>query len=93
MQKHDSKSETFIPVLILQHDYTSIILPCLLGSIINNKDYLIRPWINNHIHYKVWDEITYPFPNFNSATVEVWEWISNLIAHFMIDVITYLCWY
>ena len=24
-----------------------------------------------YIHYKVWDEITYPFLNFNSATVEV----------------------
>ena len=22
-------------------------------------------WISNYIHYKVWDEITYPFPNFN----------------------------
>ena len=22
----------------------------------------------------MWDEITYPFPNFNGATVEVWEW-------------------
>ena len=28
-------------------------------------------WICNHIHYKVWDEITYPFLNFNGATVEV----------------------
>ena len=28
------------------------------------------------------DEITYPFPNFNGGTVEVWEWISNLILHF-----------
>ena len=28
-------------------------------------------WISNHIHYKVWDEITYPFLNFNGATVEV----------------------
>ena len=28
---------------------------------------------------KVWDEITYPFPNFNSATIEVCDWISNLI--------------
>ena len=27
--------------------------------------------ISNHIHYKVWDEITYPFLNFNGATVEV----------------------
>ena len=26
---------------------------------------------------KVWDEITYPFPNFNGCTIEVWEWISN----------------
>ena len=22
----------------------------------------------------MWDEITYPFPNFNGATVDVWEW-------------------
>ena len=26
-----------------------------------------------------WDEITYPFSNFNGATVEVWEWINNFI--------------
>ena len=30
---------------------------------------------------KVWNEITYPFPNFNGATVEVWEWLSNFIPH------------
>ena len=35
---------------------------------------------------KVWDEITYPFPNFN-GTVEVWEWVSNFIQHFITDVI------
>ena len=23
---------------------------------------------------KMWDEITYPFPNFNGETVEVLEW-------------------
>ena len=28
---------------------------------------LIPAWICNHIHYKVWDWITYPFPNFNLA--------------------------
>ena len=32
---------------------------------------LIPVWICNHTHYKVWDEITYPFLNFNGATVEV----------------------
>ena len=34
-------------------------------------------WKSNCIHYKVWDEITCPFPNFNGATVDVWEWTSN----------------
>ena len=41
------------------------------------------------MHNKVWDNITYPFPNFNGATAEVWEWISNLILHLTMDVITY----
>ena len=50
---------------------------------------LIPAWISNHMPSKVWDEISYPFPNFNSCTVEVWEWISNFIPHFTMDVITY----
>ena len=29
-------------------------------------------WINNHIYYEVWDEISHLFPNFNGAIVEVW---------------------
>ena len=33
---------------------------------------LIAAWIINYmIHYKMWDEITYPFLNFNGCTVEV----------------------
>ena len=32
---------------------------------------LIPAWISKYVHYNVWDEITYPFPNFNGATVEV----------------------
>ena len=48
-------------------------------------------WISRHIHYKVWDEITYSFPNFNGGTVEVWEWISNFIPHFIGHLITYSC--
>ena len=32
---------------------------------------LIPTLISNYIHYKVWDDITYPFINFNGATVEV----------------------
>ena len=41
---------------------------------------------------KVLLEIIYPFPNFNGATVEVWELLSNIIPHFMMDVITYPYW-
>ena len=52
-------------------------------------------WINynpnmdkNHMHYKVWDEITDPFPNFNNATVKVWEWVSNFIPNLTMHMIT-----
>ena len=32
---------------------------------------LIPAWVSNYIHYKVWDDITYPFLNFSGYTVEV----------------------
>ena len=50
---------------------------------------LIPTWISNHTRSEVWDKITSPFPNFNGATVAVWEWISNFIPHYILDVITY----
>ena len=34
----------------------------------------------------MWDEIIYPFPNLNGATVEVWEWISNFTPDFTVHV-------
>ena len=40
----------------------------------------------------MWDEITYPFLNFNGATIEVQEWISNFTPHFTGHVITYPYW-
>ena len=49
----------------------------------------ITAWISNHMLSKVGDEITYPFPNYNGFTVEVWEWISKFTSHFIMDVITY----
>ena len=53
----------------------------------------IQAWIINHMASNVWDEITqYPFSNFSGCTVDVWEWISNFIPHFIMDVITYPCW-
>ena len=50
---------------------------------------IIPAWISNHMPSKVWDEIIYPFPNFNGATIEVWEWISNSISYIIMDVIIY----
>ena len=41
---------------------------------------------------KVYNEITNPFPNFSGGTIEVWEWLSNLIPYITIDVITYPFW-
>ena len=60
----------------------------------------IPAWISKHIHYEVWNEITYPFCNFKGATIEVWEWISDFIWEWISDfishitghVITYPCW-
>ena len=49
----------------------------------------IAVWMNNHIPSKVWDNVAYPFPNFNGFTIEVWEWINNFLPHFIMDVINY----
>ena len=42
---------------------------------------LLLIWLNcntsmddNYIHYKVWNGVIYPTPNFNYAAVGVWEW-------------------
>ena len=48
----------------------------------------IPAWIKSYMSSKVWGEIIYPFPNFNSCTIEVWKWISNFIPHFIMDAIT-----
>ena len=50
---------------------------------------LMTAWSDKYTHYKMWDEITYPFLNCNSCTVEVPEWISNFTLHFTGHVITY----
>ena len=44
---------------------------------------LIPAWISNDMPSKVWDKITYRFPNLNDSTVEIWKWISNFIPHFI----------
>ena len=41
---------------------------------------------------EVWDEITYPFLNFNGAVADVCELIRSFIPHFIMDAVTYLSW-
>ena len=53
---------------------------------------LIPARIINHMPRKVLDEINYAFLNFNGCTVEVYEWITNFIPHFIMDVFTYPPW-
>ena len=36
-----------------------------------------------------WDDITSPLLNLSGCTVEVWEWINDLILHNVVDVIIY----
>ena len=43
-------------------------------------------------HYKTWDEIIYPLPNFNGTAVDVWEWKSNFIPHLTGHVVTCPYW-
>ena len=63
-------------------------------TLIHKGTYLSGPptWISNQMISKVWNEITYPFLNFNGCTVEVKEWISNFIPYFIMDVLTDPCW-
>ena len=66
-----------------------IIVAC--GPVYQHGLTVIPEWINKYIHDKVWDEITYPFQNFNSATVEVSKWIINFVPRISGHVIAYLC--
>ena len=50
-------------------------------------------WMNNNTYYRVWDETTYPFPNFSGRTVDIWKLTSNPFSHFTGHVITFPCWY
>ena len=89
--------ETLI-ICVISFWHSSTMLRCnavTTGASFTNTDYLQSQhptWISNHMQSKMWDVISYPFPNFNCCTVEVWKWITNFISHFVKDVITYPCW-
>ena len=55
-----------------------------------HKELLLTWNKSNYIHYKVWGGITYLFTKFNSASIEIWEWISNL-SHILLAMWLLIC--
>ena len=53
------------------HTCNTILHTTPLGPLLLTCLTLIPAWKSNYIHYKLWDEITHPFLNFNGCTVEV----------------------
>ena len=51
---------------VLQHFHLQ--KPLLLTWI----NFILSERISNYIHYKVWDEIIYPFTTDNTSSTEVW---------------------
>ena len=96
----DTKSQMNTPLLLMhlpsQIQFSSA---WVITNFDDSQGPLLLIWFNfllsiekNHMRSKVWDEITYPFSNFNGCTVEVLEWKSNLIPHIILSVITYPHW-
>ena len=59
-------------------------IPCNTGEtavFCKLQSTLILVWISNHANGKVWDEITYPFPNVSGCTVRRCLGISNSLSH------------
>ena len=85
----DLEATPVVPELITHYSIATVVTRAPFHKHCIN---LIPTWINNYMISKVWDEITYPFQNFNGATVQVWEWIGNSQSNFTGHVITYPCW-
>ena len=81
---------------IMPHERQELVYPTQAVSCLLVMPLLLTwinsAWINYHMPSKVWVDITRPFPNFKSCTIEVWEWTSNSTPSFIMDVITYPCW-
>ena len=65
--------------------YTVCVLSCFV--LVRLHGPLLSTWIRTSS--KVWDEITYPFSNFNRCS---WGWISNLTPHCVLHVMAHPSW-
>ena len=57
-----------------------------------NLEWLTPACISNYIHYKVGDEITYPFLNSDSGSACSSEAKFSLVRHYALVVLTLLKW-
>ena len=55
--------------IYIKSDMEFCLQSCSLNPIRALSAFLLLAWISNYIHYKVCDEITYSFPNFNGVAV------------------------
>ena len=46
-----------------------------------NMDESHSTWVSNHMPNKVWDEISYPFPNFRVQGLHCWSLGIDITSH------------
>ena len=78
-----------LKIFCIFHDFSTLkwyrkLKSFRLGPLLLMWINFIPAWMYNYIHYKVYDDIINPLPNFNIATVQDWGWISNFISHFTV---------
>ena len=78
--------------LVIINEFCKKLYLCIPFYLYKHIFDLITAWTSNYAYHNVWDEIINPFSKFNSATVDVWEWISNFTPHFTGHMITYPRW-
>ena len=71
--------------------------PILIRQLVDYRIFLIQQVRNNvpltpHVLYifEETDKNIFAFPHIQN--VEIWEWTSNFIPHFIVDIIIYPCW-
>ena len=65
-----SRSSTDVHPIVLQTPHMEIVMTHAAMGQTYWKQYPLKTIKVRHALSKVWDEITYPFPNFNNVTVE-----------------------
>ena len=49
--------------------------------------------MSNYTHHEVWDEITYPFPNFNCAVAKSRHTVKSNLSLYQLDILMTPFWF